>query len=348
MRLNQIIKTAAVVLGGTLAFSAAQAADITGAGASFPFPIYSKWAEAYKAATGNNLNYQSIGSGGGIKQIKAKTVDFGASDMPLQPAELAEAGLTQFPAIVGGVVPVVNLEGLKPGQLKLSGPVLADIYDGKITKWNDPAIVAMNPGIKFPADDITAVYRSDASGTSFVFTSYLSKVSPEFKTKVGAGTAVSWPNGIGGKGNEGVAANVQKVKGAIGFVEYAYVKENKMLFAELKNADGNFVSPDDATFKAATASGDWAKTPGFAVDFTNAPGKNSWPISSASFIILHKAQAGDGAKGKEVLKFFDWAFKNGGADAAKLDYVPLPAPVIKLVQDSWKANLKDSTGKAIW
>jgi phosphate transport system substrate-binding protein len=348
MRLNHILKLAAVAVCGTLAFSSVQAADITGAGSSFVFPAYSKWAESYKAATGNNLNYQSIGSGGGIKQIKAKTVDFGASDMPLSQAELTADGLTQFPAIVGGVVPVVNLDGIKPGQLKLSGPVLADIYNAKITKWNAPEIAALNPGVKLPAEDITAVYRSDASGTSYVFTSYLSKVSPDFKAKVGAGTSVKWPAGVGGKGNEGVAANVLKVKNSIGYVEYAYVKENKMVFAQLKNADGVYVSPDETTFKAATAAGDWAKTPGFAVDFTNASGKNSWPLSSASFIILHKTQADDGAKAKEVLKFFDWAFKKGGAEAAKLDYVPLPAPVVKLVEDSWKANMKDSSGKAIW
>lgn len=351
MRLNQILKSVTAAVCGTLVFSVAtgaMAADITGAGASFPYPVYAKWAETYKAATGNNLNYQSIGSGGGIKQIKAKTVDFGASDMPLPPAELDADGLTQFPAIVGGVVPVVNLDGIAPGQLKLSGPVLADIYAAKITKWNAPEIAALNPGVKLPAEDITVVYRSDSSGTSYVFTSYLSKVSPDFKAKIGAGTAVKWPAGVGGKGNEGVAANVQKVKNSIGYVEYAYVKKNKLLYTELKNADGAYVSPDDATFKAATASGEWAKTPGFAVDFTNAAGKNSWPISSASFIILHKSQVADGAKGKEVIKFFDWAFKNGGAAAADLDYVPLPPAVVKLVEDSWKANLKDSSGKAIW
>jgi len=346
---NQIIKSLAVAVCGTVAFSAAaHAADITGAGASFPYPIYAKWAESYKAATGNSLNYQSIGSGGGIKQIKAKTVDFGASDAPLKQEELDADGLTQFPAVVGGVVPVVNLAGVTPGQLKLSGPVLADIYSGKINKWNAPEIAALNAGVKLPADDITVVYRSDGSGTSYVFTSYLSKVSPDFKSKVGAGTAVKWPVGVGGKGNEGVAANVQKVKGSIGYVEYAYVKKNKLLYTQLKNRDGGFVSPDDTTFKAATAAADWAKTPGFAVDFTDAAGKNSWPISSATFILLHKAQAADGAKGKEVLKFFEWAYKNGGAAAADLDYVPLPASVVKLVEDSWKANVKDSGGKAIW
>jgi phosphate transport system substrate-binding protein len=349
MGFNQLIKSVAVAVAGTFVFSGAvHAAEITGAGASFPYPIYAKWAELYKAATGNSLNYQSIGSGGGIKQIKAKTVDFGASDAPLKQEELAEAGLTQFPAVVGGVVPVINLDGITPGQVKLSGHVLGDIYSGKITKWNAAEIVALNPGVKLPADDITVVYRSDASGTSYVFTSYLSKANDDFKGKVGAGTAVKWPTGVGGKGNEGVAANVQKVKGAIGYVEYAYVKKNKLNFTQLKNKDGVFVSPDDESFKAATAAGDWAKTPGFAVDFTDAAGKASWPISSATFILLHKEQAGDGGKGKEVLKFFDWAYKNGAKSASELDYVPLPASVTKLVEDSWKANLKDSSGKAIW
>ncbi|MBW9336342.1 MULTISPECIES: phosphate ABC transporter substrate-binding protein PstS [Herbaspirillum] len=349
MGFNHLIKSVAIAVAGAFAFSgAAHAAEITGAGASFPYPVYAKWAELYKAATGNSLNYQSIGSGGGIKQIKAKTVDFGASDAPLPQSELAEAGLTQFPAVVGGVVPVVNLDGVTPGQIKLSGQVLGDIYAGKITKWNAAEITALNPGVKLPNEDITVVYRSDASGTSYVFTSYLSKANADFKSKIGAGTAVKWPTGVGGKGNEGVAANVQKVKGAIGYVEYAYVKKNKLNYTQLKNKDGNFVSPDDSTFKAATAAGDWAKTPGFAVDFTDAAGKESWPISSATFILLHKEQAGDGAKGREVLKFFDWAYKNGGKVAAELDYVPLPDSVTKLVEDSWKSNVKDSSGKALW
>lgn len=349
MGLKKILQSVAVAVGGSLAFSmAAHAADITGAGASFPYPIYSKWAQDYKVATGNNLNYQSIGSGGGIKQIKAKTIDFGASDAPLSSADLEASGLTQFPAIVGGVVPVVNLPGITPGQLKLSGSVLADIYAGKITKWNAPEIASLNPGVTLPDDDITVVYRSDGSGTSYVFTSYLSKVNADFKRKIGAGTEVKWPIGVGGKGNEGVAANVQKVKGAIGYVEYAYVKKNKMLYAQLKNRDGNFVSPDDSTFKSATAAANWAGTPGFSVDFTDAAGKASWPISSATFILLHKAQEGDGSKGKEVLKFFDWAYKHGAPAAAELDYVPLPDSVVKLIESSWKANVKDSSGKTIW
>jgi phosphate transport system substrate-binding protein len=351
MGFNQLIKSVAIAaaVAGAFAFGGAvHAAEITGAGASFPYPVYAKWAEEYKAKTGNSLNYQSIGSGGGQKQIKAKTVDFGASDAPLTQEDLQSSGLTQFPAVVGGVVPVVNLDNVKPGQIKLSGAVLGDIYAGKITKWNAAEIAALNPGVKLPADDITVVYRSDASGTSYVFTSYLSKANADFKSKIGAGTAVKWPTGVGGKGNEGVAANVQKVKGSIGYVEYAYVKANKLTFTQLKNKDGAFVSPDDESFKSATANGDWANTPGFAVDFTDAAGKASWPISSATFILLHKQQDGDGAKAKEVLKFFDWAFKNGGATAAKLDYVPLPANVTKLVEDSWKANIKDSSGKAVW
>ncbi len=293
------------------------------------------------------MNYQSIGSGGGIKQIKVKTVDFGASDMPLKAADLESEGLIQFPAVMGGVVPIVNLEGVKPGQMKLTGDVLAGIYLGKITKWNAPEIVALNAGVKLPDSDITVVHRSDGSGTTFLFTDYLSKVNPAFKATVGAGTAVKWPAGVGGKGNEGVAANVQRIKGSVGYVEYAYAKRNKMQHTQLKNADGQFVQPDDQNFQAAAAGADWAKTPGFGVVLTNQPGKASWPITGASFILLHKVQA-DAAKGKEVLKFFDWAYKNGGAMATELDYVPMPAAVVKLVQDAWKAQVKDASGKAIW
>jgi phosphate transport system substrate-binding protein len=347
MRLNQFLKSAAIAAGATIVFSSAIAADLTGAGATFPYPIYAKWAEEYKKATGIGLNYQSIGSGGGIKQIKAKTVDFGASDMPLRVEELDKEGLTQFPAVMGGVVPVVNLEGVAPGQMKLTGPVLADIYLGKIAKWNAPEIAALNPGVKLPAADITVVHRADGSGTSFLFTDYLSKASPAFKSTVGAGTAVKWPVGVGGKGNEGVAANVQRVKNAIGYVEYAYAKRNKMSHTQLQNREGQFVQPDDETFKAAAAGADWAKTPGFAVVLTDQAGKNSWPITGASFILMHKAQT-DANKGKEVLKFFDWAYKNGGAMATELDYVALPDPVAKQVQDNWKTQVKDASGKAIW
>jgi phosphate transport system substrate-binding protein len=338
-----------LVIGTTaaVAFTAASAADMTGAGATFPYPIYAKWAESYKAATGNGLNYQSVGSGAGIKQIKAKTVDFGATDSPLKGEELDAEGLTQFPAIMGGVVAVVNLDGIAPGALKLTGPVIADIYLGKITKWNAPEIVALNGGLKLPADEITVVHRADGSGTSFLFTDYLSKTSADFKTKVGAGTAVKWVVGVGGKGNEGVAANVQRIKGAIGYVEWAFAKKNKIAHTQLKNKDGQFVQPDDDNFKAAAANAEWTKTPGFGVVLTDQAGKTSWPITGVSFILMHKNQA-DAAKGKEVVKFFDWAFKNGGAAAADLDYVPLPASVVKLVQDSWKANLKDASGKAIY
>jgi len=347
MRMKQLLASIIIGTTATFACTATMAADITGAGATFPYPIYAKWAEMYKKASGNGLNYQSVGSGAGIKQIKAKTVDFGASDMPLAAAELDEAGLVQFPAIMGGVVTVVNLDGITPGQLKLTGPVVADIYLGKITKWNDQAIAALNPGVKLPADDITVVHRADSSGTSFIFTDYLSKTNADFKTKIGAGTAVKWAVGVGGKGNDGVAANVQRIKGSIGYVEWAYSKKNKMSHTQLKNKEGAFLQPDDDAFKAAAANADWNKTPGFAVVLTDQPGKAAWPLTSASYILLHKSQA-DGVKGKEVLKFFDYAFKNGAAAAADLDYVPMPESVTKLVEAAWKANLKDASGKAIW
>jgi len=348
MRLKQLFSSLVVGVSAVMAFSsAATAADMTGAGATFPYPVYAKWAESYKAATGNGLNYQSVGSGAGIKQIKAKTVDFGASDKPLSSAELDADGLMQFPAIMGGVVAVVNLDGITPGQLKLTGPVIGDIYLGKITLWNDAAIAALNPGVKLPATEITVVHRADGSGTTFLFTDFLSKTNAEFKTKIGADAAVKWAVGVGGKGNEGVAANVQRIKGSIGYVEWAYAKKNKMSHTQLKNKDGNYLQPDDEFFKAAAASAEWTKTPGFAVVLTDQAGKNSWPITGVSYILMHKAQA-DANKGKEVIKFFEWAFKNGGAAATELDYVPLPASVVKLVQDSWKANLKDASGKAIY
>ena len=346
MRLNKVLQLTSLTVGAVFAMSTAMAADMTGAGATFPAPVYSKWAESYKAATGNGLNYQPIGSGGGIKQIKAKTVDFGASDMPLKAEELAEDGLVQFPMVMGGVVPVFNLEGIKAGQLKLTGDVLAGIYLGKITKWNAAEIAALNPGVKLPTDDIAVVHRADGSGTSFLFTDYLSKSSTEFKTTVGAGTAVKWPVGLGGKGNEGVAANVTRVKGAIGYVEYAYAKKNKMEYAQLKNHDGQYVEPTEDSFKAAAAGAEWAKTPGFGVVLTDQAGKASWPITGATFILMHKAEA-NAANAKEVLKFFDWSYKNGNAMAVDLDYVPLPAPVVKMVQDSWK-DIKDTSGKAVW
>ena len=347
MQLKNMIKSAVVMAIAASTLATTYAADLTGAGSTFMYPIASKWAEAYKKTSGNGLNYQSIGSGGGIKQIKAKTVDFGASDMPLKAEELQADGLEQFPAIMGGVVAVVNLDGITPGKLKLSGDVLAAIYLGKITKWSAPEIVSLNPGVKLPAEDITVVHRADGSGTSFLFTDFLSKSNPEFKKVVGAGTAAKWPVGVGGKGNEGVAANVQRIKNSIGYVEFAYAKKNKMLFTQLKNKDGQFVEPSEESFKAAASNADWAKTPGFGVVLTNQPGKASWPITGATFVLLQKVQA-DGVKGKEVLKFFDWAYKNGTAMATELDYVPMPAAVIKLVEDSWKAQLKDASGKAIW
>jgi phosphate transport system substrate-binding protein len=315
------------------------AADITGAGATFPFPIYSKWAEAYKAQTGIGLNYQSIGSGGGIKQIKAKTVDFGASDMPLKQEDLDKEDLVQFPAIIGGVVPVVNIEGIASGQLKLTGDVIAKIYLGKITKWNDKAIQELNADLKLPDLSITVVHRADGSGTSFLFTDWLSKVSPEWKDKVGAGTAVKWPSGIGGKGNEGVAAMVQRSKGSIGYVEYAYAKKNKIAYTQLKNLDGKWVLPDDETFKAAAEGVEWTGTNGMGAILTNQKGAKSWPITGASFIIMHRKQQ-EPLVGRAVLKFFNWSFNNGAAMATELDYVPLPKSVIEKVRVEWtKFNL---------
>jgi len=347
MQFNRIVKSLVIAATAALTFTSVHASEVTGAGATFPYPIYAKWADAYKKATGNTINYQSIGSGGGIKQIKAKTVDFGASDMPLKPEELDADGLMQFPAVIGGVVPVINVEGIAPGQLKMTGEVLAKIYMGSITKWNAAEIAAINPGVKLPADDITVVHRSDGSGTTFIWTDYLSKVSAEFKEKVSSGTAVKWPVGLGGKGNEGVAANVQRIKGSIGYVEYACVKRNKMTHTLVKSRDGQWAQPDDANFKAAASGADWAKTPGMGVILTNQAGKDTWPISGATFIILHKASPNP-TNTKEVVKFFEWAFANGGTMATELEYVPLPADVIKLIGTSWKANLKDASGKALF
>jgi len=340
--------TRGFLAAATLAFGiSAQAVDITGAGATFPYPIYAKWAEAYRAKTGVGMNYQSIGSGGGIAQIKAKTVDFGASDMPLKPEDLQAAGLMQFPAIIGGVVPIVNLEGVSPGAMRLTGPVLADLYLGKIKTWNDKAIADLNPGLKLPADPITVVRRSDGSGTSFIWTDFLSKVSPEWKQKVGAGTAVAWPEGVGGKGNEGVAAYVQRIKGSIGYVEYAYAKKNRMTTTQVQNREGQFVAPDDASFQAAAAFADWKGAPGFYQILTDQPGKASWPITGTSFILMQVRQDKP-EKAAEVLRFFDWALKNGQKMAVELDYVPMPDGVVKVIADAWKAQIKDGAGKAIW
>lgn len=325
----------------------AQAAEFTGAGATFPYPIYAKWAEAYKAQTGIGLNYQSIGSGGGIRQIKGKTVDFGASDMPLKQDELDKEGLMQFPAIIGGVVPVINIDGVQPGQLKLTPELIANIYMGKISKWDHPSIQAVNPGLKLPNANISVVHRSDGSGTTFIWTNWLSKTVPEWADKVKDGPAVKWPVGSGGKGNEGVAAMVQQMKNSIGYVEYAYAKRNKIPHAQVRNRDGNFVQPSDDTFKAAAANADWANAPGFYLLLTDQKGKDAWPITGASFILMHKQQA-DALTGRAVLKFYDWSFKNGGQMAADLEYVHLPQSVITLVQNHWKAQLKDKDGNAIW
>jgi phosphate transport system substrate-binding protein len=345
MGFRKVWASAFVTMGAAMAFTI-QAAEITGAGATFPYPIYAKWAEGYKKATGNSVNYQSIGSGGGIKQIKAKTVDFGASDMPLPQAELEQSGLVQFPAIIGGVVPVVNLPGIAPGQIKLTSEVLADIYLGKIKQWNATEVAALNPGVNLPSTAITVVRRSDGSGTTFLWTDYLSKTSPDFKKQVGSGTAVKWPTGVGGKGNEGVAANVQRIKGAIGYVEFAYAKRNNMAHTQVRNRDGNFVQPDNDSFQAAASGAEWVKTPGMGVVLTNQAGKNSWPIAGASFILLHKTQQNP-AKGREVLKFFDWSFENGDAMATELDYVAMPDPVVKQVREVWKTQITDAAGKPI-
>jgi phosphate transport system substrate-binding protein len=325
----------------------AQAADITGAGATFPYPIYAKWAEAYKAKTQIGLNYQSIGSGGGIKQIQSKTVDFGASDMPLKPEELDKWGLMQFPTVIGGDIPVYNLDGVGPGDIKLTGPVLADIFLGKVQKWNDPAIAKLNPGVKLPAQAITVVHRSDGSGTTFIWTNYLSKVSAEWKEKVGEGTSVQWPAGIGGKGNEGVAAYVKNTKGSLGYVEYAYALQNKLSYAQVQNKDGKFVKPDSASFQAAAGNADWSKAPGYYLVLTDQPGPASWPIAGATFILMYKSQDKPD-RAQEVLKFFSWAYESGDKLAADLDYVPMPANVVKQIQTSWSGEIKASDGKPIW
>lgn len=336
---KSLLLTTAMGLGATVA----QAQQITGAGASFPAPVYAKWAAAYNKATGVRVNYQSVGSGAGIKQIDAKTVDFGASDMPQKEDVLAKKGQFQFPTVIGGTVPVVNIKGIAPGQMKLDGPALAGIFLGKIVKWSDPAIKALNPDLKLPDADIAVVRRADGSGTTFNFTNYLSRVSEEWKTKVGEGTAVNWPIGAGGKGNEGVAAFVGRLPNSIGYVEYAYVKQNKMTYALLKNKDGEFVAPTAATFKAAAAGADWNKS--FYQLITNQPGKDAWPITTATFILMHQKQDKP-ANATEVFKFFDWAFTNGDEAASALDYVPLPENVIASVKSAW-AKTTDAAGKPV-
>jgi phosphate transport system substrate-binding protein len=330
----------AVVAAGLVAVStSAFAADITGAGATFPFPVYSKWADAYKKETGNGLNYQSIGSGAGIKQIQAKTVTFGATDAPLKAEQLEKDGLVQWPMVMGAIVPVVNLEGIKPGELVLSGEVLGDIYLGKITKWDDPAIAKINPKLKLPSDAITVVRRSDGSGTTFNFSDYLSKSNPDWKSKVGSGTAVEWPAGVGAKGNEGVAGNISQTKNAIGYVEYAYAKQNKLTYAAMVNKAGKTVQPTVAAFQAAASNADWAKAPGYYVILTDQPGEASWPITAATFILMHKEPT-DKAASKEAVKFFKWAFEKGDKMAEELDYIPMPASVVKLIEKTWSSDIK--------
>lgn len=325
----------------------AQAADITGAGASFPFPIYAKWAAQYNQETGHRINYQSIGSGGGQQQIIARTVDFGASDDPMKPDALEKNNLLQFPAIIGGTVPVINVAGIKPGELKLSGATIADIFLGKIKKWNDEAIKALNPELKLPSASIIVVHRSDGSGTTFGWTNYLSKVSPAWKEQVGEGKAVKWPTGQGGKGNEGVAAYVRQLKNSIGYVEYAYAKQNNLAWTQLKNKDGQFVQPTQQAFAAAAANADWNSVPGMGVVLTEEPGAASWPVTSASFILIGKKQE-QPENAKQALAFFDWAFKNGAKLAEELDYVPMPASVIEQIQNAWKSEIKTADGAAVW
>ena len=332
---------AVAVLAGVT--GVAQAQDVTGAGASFPAPVYAKWADAYNKATGARINYQSVGSGAGIRQIKAKTVDFGASDAPLKDEELAKEGLMQFPTVIGGVVPVVNIKGIAPGQIKMTGQLLGDIYLGKVTKWSDPAIASLNPGVSLPDAQISVVRRADGSGTSFLYTNYLSKVNAEWKTKVGEGTAVNWPTGAGGKGNEGVSAFVQRLPNSIGYVEYAYAKQNKMSHVQLRNKDGNYVSPDEANFKSAAAGAEWAKN--FYQVLTEQPGKDAWPITGATFILMHKMPEKP-QQSANALKFFDWAYKSGDKMASDLEYVPLPDTVKDLIRKQW-AEMKDGAGKTV-
>jgi phosphate transport system substrate-binding protein len=339
-----------LVVAGMLAATStltALAADISGAGATFPYPIYAKWADAYKKETGVGLNYQSIGSGGGIKQILAKTVVFGATDMPLKAEQLQKDGLVQFPTVMGGVVPAVNLEGIKPGELTLDGPTLARIFLGEVKTWNDPAIQTLNANVKLPSQPIVVVHRSDGSGTTFLFADYLSKVSADWKSKVGASTAVQWPTGLGAKGNEGVANNVMQTKGAIGYVEYAYAKQNKLAHAKMLNKDGKAVEPTAESFMAAAANADWEGTPGFAVVLTNEAGAGSWPIAGATFILMHK-QPQDPAAAAAALKFFSWAYDKGKPMAIELDYVPMPAKVVQSIRKVWSTDIKDPSGKPLF
>jgi len=345
MRINTLVLS---ILMSAATVGTVHAGDIiTGAGSSFAAPIFATWADAYSEVTGSTVNYQSIGSGAGIKQITEKTVDFGASDKPLPQADLDAKGLIQFPTVMGGVVAVVNLKGVAAGQLKLTGDLLAKIYLGTIKKWNDPALVALNPSLKNVDANITVVRRADSSGTTFLFTNYLSKVSADWKTKVGSDTTVAWPEGVAGKGNAGVASYVQRINGSIGYVEYAYAKQSKLAYTQLQNRDGLFVMPDDTTFQAAAANADWASAPSFGEILTYQPGKTSWPITGTVFVLMQK-KALKPAHSKEVFNFFEWSFKNGARDARNLDYVPMPANVVKLIQASWKGSVVNPTGKSVW
>ena len=346
MTLKSLIRLAFVGIAAT-AGATAFAADISGAGATFPYPIYSKWADTYKKETGNGLNYQSIGSGGGIKQIIANTVTFGATDAPLKPEDLQKNGLVQWPQVMGGIVPVINLDGVAAGALVIDGPALAKIFLGEIKTWNDPALVKLNPSIKLPESAIAVVHRSDGSGTSFNFTDYLSKVSADWKSKVGAAAAVEWPLGLGAKGNEGVANTVANTKGAIGYVEYAYAKQNKMNFAKMVNHDGKTVAPETKSFQAAAANADWANAPGYYQILTDQKGAASWPITAATFILVHK-QPQDVAATSEALKFFAWAFKNGAKDAEALDYIPMPDNVVGLIKKTWAKEITTTDGKVVF
>ncbi|HLH11682.1 MAG TPA: phosphate ABC transporter substrate-binding protein PstS [Methylovirgula sp.] len=346
MKLKTILWTALTAAAAATVVAGAWAADISGAGATFPYPIYSKWADAYKKQTGNGLNYQSIGSGGGIKQIKAGTVTFGASDAPLKPDDLQKSNLVQWPMVMGGIVPVVNISGIKPGDLTFDGPTLAKIFLGQITTWNDPAITKLNPGVNLPSTAIAVVHRSDGSGTTFNFTNYLSKISDDWKSKVGSATSVQWPAGLGAKGNEGVSNNVLQTQGSIGYVEYAYAMQNKLTYADMINSAGKKVAPSSQTFQSAAANADWAHAPGFYQILTNQPGDNSWPITASTFILMPK-QPKDTAAAAEALKFFSWAYANGGKMAEELDYIPMPAAVVELVKKTWAAEIKGPDGKAL-
>ena len=336
MKLTRTIVAAGVIAASTSAFAAAK---ITGAGATFPYPIYSKWADAYKKETGNELNYQSVGSGAGIAQIRSKTLTFGATDMPLEPAQLEKDGLVQWPMVMGAIVPVVNIQGIKPGELTFDAETLANIFLGKITKWDDPAIKKLNPKVSLSSAAITVVHRSDGSGTTFNFTDYLSKASADWKTKVGSGTTVEWPAGVGAKGNEGVLANVGQQINSIGYVEYAYAKQNKQTYTAMVNKAGKTVQPTVAAFQAAASNADWAKAPGFYLILTNQPGEASWPITAATFILMHQ-QPADKAASADALKFFKWAFEKGGKMAEELDYIPMPEPVVKLIEKTWSVEIK--------